>query len=72
MKNAKEYAESEALYFPQHWDEQTIKLVKFMLIESFNTGVINGRGLALHYSIDQLKGVIKAMEHHIKISGFNE
>lgn len=42
---ASKYADSEMVYFPQHWDEQTKQLVRFMIVEAYNAGHLIGYGL---------------------------
>lgn len=67
MINANDYADSEKKFFPQHWDEQTVSLVRFMLLEAYNAGTTAGIDLGLSRSVDQLKQVIKTMEYHIEL-----
>jgi hypothetical protein len=66
--NAVDYADSEKKFFPKHWDEQTVSLVRFMLLEAYNAGTTAGISLGLNRSVGQLKEVIKTMEHHIELA----
>lgn len=63
---AKNYADSEMVYFPEHWDDQTKKLVRFMIVEAFqtgyNTGYDLGKGTGSGVAVGMLYDVIERLQ----------
>ena len=60
------YAENELQYLPQHYDDQTKKLIRFMLMEAYNagfsTGYKLGEGTGKGFAIERLYDLINALQ----------